>query len=81
MRPEMEILRATIHLLHGQTDNSLTRIDRLFLDSDPRRGVGKELLTSLVHGVVNVVAVLNSVEHSHPKWYSLTPSCQAILIW
>jgi hypothetical protein len=40
----MEILRATIHLLHGQVDNSLTRVDRLFLDpeSDPRRGVGKE---------------------------------------
>ena len=41
VRPEMEILRATIHLLHGQADNSLTRIDRLFHDSDPRKGVGK----------------------------------------
>ena len=38
----MEILRATIHLLHGQVDNSLTRVDRLFLDSDPRKGVGKK---------------------------------------
>lgn len=40
VRPEMEILRTTVHLLHGQADNSLTRIDRLFLDSDPRKGVG-----------------------------------------
>lgn len=37
----MEMLRATVHLLHGQTDNSLTRIDRLFMDSDPKEGVGK----------------------------------------
>jgi hypothetical protein len=36
----MELLRATVHLLHGQTDNSLTRIDRLFMDSDPKEGVG-----------------------------------------
>ena len=35
------MLRATVHLLHGQTDNSLTRIDRLFMDSDPKEGVGK----------------------------------------
>lgn len=37
----MEVLRSTVHLLHGQTDNSLTRIDRLFLETDPRKGVGK----------------------------------------
>ena len=41
VRREMEQLRSTVHLLHGQTDNSLTRIDRLFLDSDPREGVGE----------------------------------------
>lgn len=41
IRKEMELLRATVHLLHGQTDNSLTRIDRLFMDSDPKEGVGK----------------------------------------
>ena len=41
VRKEMEILRATVHLLHGQTDNSLTRIDRLFMDTDPKEGVGK----------------------------------------
>jgi hypothetical protein len=35
----MELLRNTVHLLHGQTDNSLTRIDRLFQDSDPKSGV------------------------------------------
>ena len=37
----MELLRSTVHLLHGQADNSLTRVDRLFLDSDPREGVGE----------------------------------------
>lgn len=37
----MDILRNTVHLLHGQTDNSLTRIDRLFQESDPQLGVGK----------------------------------------
>ena len=48
VRKEMEMLRATVHLLHGQTDNSLTRIDRLFMDSDPKEGVGKSthLLTN-----------------------------------
>ena len=37
----MDILRNTVHLLHGQADNSLTRIDRLFQGSDPQLGVGK----------------------------------------
>ena len=41
VRREMEMLRSTVHLLHGQTDNSLTRIDRLFLESDPKEGVGQ----------------------------------------
>lgn len=41
VRREMELLRSTVHLLHGQTDNSLTRIDRLFTDSDPQEGVGE----------------------------------------
>ena len=42
VRREMEMLRSTVHLLHGQTDNSLTRIDRLFLESDPQEGVGED---------------------------------------
>jgi len=41
VRREMEMLRATVHLFHGQADNSLTRIDRLFMDSDPKDGVGE----------------------------------------
>ena len=35
------MLKSTVFLLHGQTDNSLTRIDRLFLDSDQELGVGE----------------------------------------
>ncbi|XP_019857507.1 PREDICTED: uncharacterized protein LOC109585810 isoform X2 [Amphimedon queenslandica] len=38
-RREMELLRGIVHHLHGQTDNSLTRIDRLFLESEPQIGV------------------------------------------
>lgn len=50
VRREMEMLRSTVHLLHGQTDNSLTRIDRLFMDSDPKEGVASliELLTEVL---------------------------------
>jgi len=50
VRKEMELLRSTVHLLHGQTDNSLTRIDRLFLDTDPREGVASliELLAEVL---------------------------------
>ncbi len=52
----MDILRATIHLLHGQTDNSLTRIDRLFLNSDPRKGVACliELLAEVLDAELNL---------------------------
>ena len=35
----MDLLKTTVHLLHGQTDNCLTKIDRLFQDS-PTEGVG-----------------------------------------
>ena len=38
---QMEILKNTVFLLHGQTDNSLTRIDRLFQETDPQLGVGE----------------------------------------
>ena len=39
---QMDILKKTVHLLHGQADNSLTRITRLFQDErDPCVGVGK----------------------------------------
>ena len=48
VRKEMEMLRSTVHLLHGQTDNSLTRIDRLFMDSDPKEGVGKMVLSHVM---------------------------------
>ena len=56
MRREMDILRATIHLLHGQTDNSLTRIDRLFQNSDPRKGVAFliELLAEVLDAELNL---------------------------
>ena len=40
----MELLRGIVHHLHGQTDNSLTRIDRLFLESEPQIGVGGYLI-------------------------------------
>lgn len=52
----MDILRATIHLLHGQTDNSLTRIDRLFQNSDPRKGVAFliELLAEVLDAELNL---------------------------
>ena len=36
---QMDLLKTTVHLLHGQTDNCLTKIDRLFQDS-PTEGVG-----------------------------------------
>ena len=40
---QMDILKKTVHLLHGQADNSLTRITRLFQDeADPSLGVGEE---------------------------------------
>jgi hypothetical protein len=38
VRKEMDLLKTTVHLLHGQTDNCLTKIDRLFHDS-PTEGV------------------------------------------
>ena len=37
---QMDLLKTTVHLLHGQTDNCLTKIDRLFQDS-PTEGVGQ----------------------------------------
>lgn len=38
----MDMLRNTVHLLHGQTDNSMTRIKRLFQsDTHPQQGVGE----------------------------------------
>lgn len=37
----MELLRNAVHHIHAQTDNSLTRIDRLFQDSNPQIGVGE----------------------------------------
>ena len=38
----MDTLKKTVHLLHGQADNSLTRITRLFQDDrDPSIGVGE----------------------------------------
>ena len=40
----MDMLKRTVHLLHGQADNSLTRITRLFQDDrDPSIGVGEEM--------------------------------------
>ena len=42
----MDLLKTTVHLLHGQTDNCLTKIDRLFQDS-PTEGVGTYTLAPL----------------------------------
>jgi len=56
VRREMDILRSTIHLLHGQTDNSFTRIDRLFLNSKPHMGVACliELLAEVLDAEVSL---------------------------
>ena len=47
----MDLLKTTVHLLHGQSDNCLTKIDRLFQDS-PTEGVGtfNSLLVNFVEG-------------------------------
>ena len=54
------MLRATVHLLHGQTDNSLTRIDRLFMDSDPKEGVGKMIFTHVHVAILHIRSILHT---------------------
>ena len=62
----MDPLKNTVHLLHGQADNCLTKIDRLFQDS-PTEGVGRQLVELLDLNSSNNCSIISSLPPSLPS--------------